>query len=288
MKSIISELSKRSYFCEIHETDKCGEASRLVMLHGKDKDIIVCSGGDGTLHEVVNGLMKADLKTPVFYVPLGTTNDMARTLELTIKIDEMEKLLDKGVIREQDAGKVNDISYLTFLASFGAFSEVSYKTPQRAKKILGYLAYWLYSIKSLGTFKPYYSVIHADGKKFEGNFFFGCVSNSTSVAGLLKLDREKVDLSDGRMELMLIHYPYNALRFFQLLIEIINKKYTEKHFVILQGEKFLFEFKNGVEWAVDGEYAGMHQRVRIEVTQKVYNIYTKGEDKKLTDKCAII
>jgi len=277
IRSVLDYLQRLSYKLCVNKTKRKGEAKQIVKDYAKNATIILCCGGDGTLHEVINGLLDEKLKTPVYYFPCGTTNDMGKTLGLTNNAEDYIKVVRDGIFNEQDVAVFNDELFMIYTATFGLCSEVAYKTPHTLKSIFGYLAYWIYSIKSIKTFKRYRGRVWADDKKIEEDFLFGCVSNSLSVAGFIRLDREKVDLSDGRMDLLLIKYPENLISFLELVYEMMSKKYSEKHFIIAQAENFSFDLDAKTEWGLDGEYVGMFDRVNMKVLPKAYSILKNND-----------
>ena len=245
--TLINILSKHLFSYKTCVTGKKGDAVEFIKCYAKDADIIVCCGGDGTLHEIVNGLINENLQTPIYYFPTGTTNDMARTLCLSNNKKPAADLLLNGLINDQDAGVFNGNICLTYSASFGAFTDISYNTPQWIKNRLGYCAYWIYGFKSLSSIKPYQAIITTDNQTFEGRFIFGCVSNSTSIGGILKLADQKVDLCDGRMELLLIRYPKSPAELGQLIFDVARGKYSNKNIIFTQAERISVRFQNDVD-----------------------------------------
>ena len=137
---------------------------------------------------------------------------------------------------------------------------------------MGYCAYWIYGFKSLSSIKPYQAIITTDNQTFEGRFIFGCVSNSTSIGGILKLADQKVDLCDGRMELLLIRYPKSPAELGQLIFDVARGNYSNKNIIFTQAERISVRFQNDVDWSVDGEYAGKYQQTEILVKHKAFKI----------------
>jgi len=274
--TVIRILSERSYHCTACVTRKHGDATDFVRRYAAGMDLIVCCGGDGTINEVVAGVLSANTATPICYLPTGTTNDLARTLCLPFEQPFSETdalaLLTEGVSQYLDAGLLNGVCF-TYTAAFGAFSDVAYKTPQRMKNRLGYVAYWLYGLRNLFKLKPYRVAVGADGQAFEGRFVYGCVSNSISIGGVLRLDSAQVDLRDGRMELLLIRYPQNSIKMARLLSDLARGNYANEHVVLAHVERASFDFSGAVDWTVDGEFAGSYQSAEIEVKHAAYQIY---------------
>lgn len=275
----IADLSKAfpsdSYKLDVHLTQKQGDATALVQEYGHRSELVVCVGGDGTLNETVSGLIQAGLKTPIGYIPAGTTNDIARTLEIPVDFDEAAAIIRDGEPFYQDVGVFNQESYFTYIASFGSFTEASYLTPQWAKNFIGYPAYLMGGIKNLNSLHPYKLRVVADGIDETDNFIFGSVMNSTSVGGVISFKKSQVDLNDGLFETFLIRYPKNPLEFTYVLDCLRRQKLDEDWFIFIPSESVKFEFENEVAWTVDGEFAGQFRQLEIEVIKSAFQIILK-------------
>ena len=169
----------------VHPTRGPGDATVVARDRAEEFDRIVCSGGDGTLHEVVSGLMALPQeKRPVVgYIPAGSTNDFAKNLDLPHTLEALAEVAAAGVPRPVDVGRFNDADFL-YVAAFGAFTALAYTTPQQAKNLLGHLAYVLPSVTRLGTIQPYSMTLEYDGGTLTDSFCLGLVSNTLSVAGI--------------------------------------------------------------------------------------------------------
>ncbi len=188
-------------------TTRAGEGSLIASKYGESFDVVCCVGGDGTLSDVVAGLMRIPDPPPVGYFPLGTANDVATTLKLPKNdLVAAAKLIISGTPMEWDVGSLGDSDYFTYVAAFGAFTDVSYETSQQKKQTLGQLAYLLEGMNRLSRLPHYRARVELDGKVLENDYIFGGVTNSTSVAGLLRLNPSKVKLDDGKFEVALGEY----------------------------------------------------------------------------------
>lgn len=237
--------------------------SELAMHHQKDCELIVCVGGDGTLSDVVSGLMRTDAPPPVGYIPMGTANDMATTLGLSRDPIKAAKAIIEGSPHPLDIGSYND-SFFTYIAAFGAFTEVSYSTPQNEKRALGHLAYVLRGISSVAAIKPKHTIVEYDGGVIEDDFIFGGVTNSTSVAGLVRLDPNVVSLSDGKFEIILVKQPLSLNDFGNILEDVLTKNFKSDAMSLLHTKRVRFTFDKEVEWTRDGENGGKHRVIEIE------------------------
>jgi diacylglycerol kinase family enzyme len=224
---------------------------------------------------------------PVGYIPSGTANDVAYTLSLASEptaaaqkiVDGKPRFLDVGKFRGDGVsprfGRVGRIvrvvkerrsgfRYFTYIAAFGAFTGVSYMTPQSAKRSLGHFAYILGGLADMTAIKPYRTVVEYDGKTIEGDYIFGSVMNSASVAGFVRIDRELVDLADGLHEVVLIKQPVSVADFFDILATITAQEYSGDNVQMIRASKVRFLFDEPVSWTVDGEDGGSHKSVEID------------------------
>ncbi|HAJ65800.1 MAG TPA: diacylglycerol kinase, partial [Clostridiales bacterium] len=182
-----------------------GDATEFAAAHGEEYDVVACVGGDGTLSEVLSGLMRLEHPPKVGYIPMGTANDVATTLDLPKNdtVGAARRILE-GTPHPFDVGGFGDEGYFAYIAAFGAFTEVSYATPQNQKKALGHLAYVLQGMAQLPKIEAYKARVEYDDGVVEGRFLYGSMSNSTSVAGIVRLKEEMVSLGDGMSELVLV------------------------------------------------------------------------------------
>ena len=278
IKRTLPRLSKyfvsNGYDVEIFETSERGDGAAAAEKHSGDFDIIVCAGGDGTLNETISGVLNSGIKTPIGYLPAGTTNDFASGLGLPMLIMKAAENIVKGTPRELDIGKINE-RYFSYVASFGAFTEVSYTVPQSLKNALGHLAYILEGVKDIPNIRPRHMRIEAGGNIYEDDYLFGAVSNSTSLGGILKLNTGLVDFSDGLFEVMLIKNPKNAVELSKIVLSLQSKKYDEEVITFLQTSEVIIISDEGTPWSLDGEHyegcdkitvSNIHQAIRF-VTQ---------------------
>ena len=246
-------------------TKYAGEAPGIVARHAAEYDMVTCIGGDGTLSEVASGMMQTEesARRPVGYIPLGTTNDVARTLGISFKPIEAARGLLTGSPMRYDIGQFGFDNYFTYVAAFGAFTEVSYGTPQETKQALGHLAYMLEGIRSLAKITDYHAVVEYDGGTMEDDFIFGAVTNSTSVAGMVRLDAGRVDLSDGMFEVLLVRKPTDLLALSDILTSVLSTDFTGPNVRFFRSREVRFMFDRPAAWTRDGEDGGSHRDVYI-------------------------
>ena len=239
--------------------------------------LILCSGGDGTLNHVMSAMMKLKTKPVLAYVPAGSTNDFAKGLGIPSVRSKAINLAVEGKPFTYDIGRMND-RYFNYVAAFGAFSKVSYATDQDLKNVLGYAAYVISAIAELPQNIGYscHMKIEADGVKEEGDFVFGAVSNSASVAGMPLFADEEIKQDDGQMELILIRAPKNFAEFNSIISSLAIKTPDNPYITYKQVKKVTFESEEETEWTLDGEFGGASKKTEIQVVNKAITIMTKS------------
>jgi len=274
--NIVNFLSQHNCLTTIFATTHQGHATELVMSHAAAHDRIICCGGDGTLSEVLNGLVQLDKKVPVGYIPTGTTNDLAHAIGLASNVKSAMHLALFGAERELDLGTFNDGKYFSYVASFGAFSKVAYETPQWLKNRLGRASYFFYGISEIAAFRSHRVRIEADDIVIDGDFVFGSVSNSTVIAGVVKLPEEKIQLDDGKFEVMLVKTPKGPLDLHHIVQGLASQDYNEDSVLFFTASHVTFTFEGDVPWTVDGEYAGENYKVTIGNLHRKVKIMVDG------------
>lgn len=252
------------------------DAQKRIENLSDDYDLVVCSGGDGTLDEVVTGMMTRPMekRIPIGYIPAGTTNDFARSLEIPRNMPEAARMVMNGEPFACDIGSFNEDSFV-YIASFGIFTDVSYSTKQEVKNVLGHMAYVLEAMKSLVNIKSYKMKVCSDEMEFEGDFLFGMVTNSKSVAGFQGLVRNEVVFDDGVYEATFIKRPRNPLEIQELLAALIDEKIDSNYMYSFRTKRLLVETEEMVPWTLDGEFGGAHNHVVIENNQQAVEIIVK-------------
>ena len=256
-------LDQNGYRTTLYFTGARGEATEFVSREGAGHDVVACVGGDGTLSEVIAGLMKLDDPPKLAYFPMGTANDVATTLDLP-KNDPLAaaRRLVQGEPHPFDVGGFDD-QYFAYIAAFGAFTDVSYTTPQSQKKALGHLAYVLQGASQLAKLETYHVRVEYDGGVIEDDLVYGSMSNSTSVAGIVRLKENMVSLGDGQSELVLVRDPRTVEGFSDLVTSVLSQRYDSDRLTILHTKQARFIFDRPVRWTRDGEAGGEHREVLL-------------------------
>lgn len=247
-------------------TDAAGAARTMAAKYAPQYDHLVCLGGDGTLSDVISGLMTLpkEQRPRLGYIPMGTANDVANTLGIPMRqpARAAAQVLD-GEPLPYDVGEMAGVGYFTYITAFGAFTEVSYKTDQELKHALGHAAYMLEAISALPSIKSCHAVVEHDDGSLEGDFIYGAVSNSLSVAGVMKMNPKLVDLSDGKFELLLVHKPRQTGDLNTVIGSLITQNYTSPCLTVLQSTRVKFHFEEPVAWTRDGEDGGAHTDLEL-------------------------
>ena len=252
----------RGYDVTTRRTRWHRDAASIAHSQASKYDLVVCCGGDGTLNEVVSGLMTLPSPPPLGYIPMGTTNDFASSLGISRDFIRTARKIIDGTPRKIDIGEMNG-RYFTYISSFGAFTESSYSTPQNAKNILGHMAYVLDGVAHLTNIKPYKMTIETVERTCCGEYLFGAISNSTSIAGLIKLDSSLVDLADGKFEIMLIKLPKTPVQMQKLINSLILKQFDSEFIEFFHSSHIKISTETPVSWTLDGEYGDKTTFVEI-------------------------
>ena len=263
LPEIISVFSRAGFLCTVYITGKRGDAADFARLHSGDADLVVACGGDGTLNEVITGLQLGQHRTPLGYIPCGSTNDFASSLGLSMDPLTACRDIVAGSPKDLDIGLFAPDRYFSYTASFGAFTSVSWSTPQNVKNVIGHAAYILEGIRSLADIRPIRMTVTADSQQFEEDYIFGAVCNSTSLGGVLKLEDGEIHMSDGLFEALLIPFPPDLLVLNRILTALRTHCYDDPSLRFLRASSFIFDGAPYITWTLDGEAAEASGRVEI-------------------------
>lgn len=266
---IIDTFSKGGYEVTVRPTQAPNEAYNIIHDTAAQYDTVVVSGGDGTLNEGVRGIMSlpADKRKALGYIPTGTTNDFAKSRGMSMDMVEAAKNIVEGKTFEGDIGIFNKEKCFNYVAACGAFTDVSYDTPQAYKNVLGHLAYLLEGIKKLPSLETYHVKLECEEARVEDDFFLILVMNSTRMGGFTVSGMIDVDLSDGLFEIVLVKRPVNIIQFQEILNAVINGDEDTDIFKLIRTAAADIELDEAVKWTLDGEYGGTYKKVRIDVAQ---------------------
>jgi len=275
---IIDIFSKAEFKTEIYTTQCRNDAYNCIKDKGAEYDMIIACGGDGTLSETVKGLMAIEKnKRPVLgYIPGGTTNDYASSLNIPKNAVKAAKNIVRGNVFKCDVGAFNGEHFI-YIAAFGAFTDVSYDTPQEAKNLLGHMAYIIEGIKRVPNLTGYHMKIKYDNEVLEDDFLYGMVCNTYSVAGIASLKNENVVLDDGLFEVILVKMPKNATEIQSLLTALVTQDMSANVFYRFKASEIEFISDTNVAWTLDGDFGGENNRVEIKNHRKAIDIIVSKE-----------
>ena len=262
---IVDIFNKGGYEVIIRATQGPKDAYAQVKEYADQVDLIVCSGGDGTLDEVVTGIVEVDCKTPLGYIPAGSTNDFANSLFMPQNY-------------HCDIGKFNSQTF-AYVAAFGLFTNVSYETDQDLKNILGHVAYVLEGMKQLFEVKSYHLKVTSDELTVENDFIYGMISNSRSVGGFKNLTGKNVDMNDGLFEVTLITNPKNPLELQEIMTALLTAEDNTDLIYSFKSAHVVIESEEAVPWTLDGEFGGDQTRVEINNLHEAMNLYLTSTKK---------
>ena len=280
--NIIDILVKAEYEVTVYPTQHRKQAVTLVEKRDPSYDLVVCSGGDGTLDEIVTGMIKSGFNTPIGYIPAGSTNDFAKSLKLPSSMKRAAEIVAAGKIFQCDVGLFNNDVFV-YIAAFGMFTEVSYETPQEMKNILGHMAYILEGVKQFQNIKSYHMKVtykeSEEEKVIEDDFIFGMITNSFSVGGFKSVignvTGKNVALNDGLFEITLVKRPRNPIELNSILVALMSEKIDTQYMYCFKASELAVESEKEVAWTLDGEFGGNHTRVELVDMHEAMEIIVK-------------
>jgi YegS/Rv2252/BmrU family lipid kinase len=268
LMDVIQIFNEADYNVDVKITQRRGHATEMAKNLSDDVDIVVVSGGDGTLNEVLTGLIQSNKKLPIGYIPAGSTNDFATTLGITSDPKKAAMQIVSGKPMDIDVGKFSNDRYFSYISSFGVFTAVSYNTPQSFKNIFGHLAYVLEGAKDLTKITAYNVKLETEDCVYEGKYIFGAVSNTTSVGGILKLDKDMVKMNDGLFEIVLVKRPNNINDLRKIIMGCTKADFSSDVFEFSKTKTAKFTFENPMDWSVDGEHESTGTEAVIDNLEK--------------------
>ena len=266
---VIGALTQNGSLLSVYQTQSKGDAEAFISnLPTNDYHKIICCGGDGTLHEVINGVAKSDKKAIIGYIPAGSTNDYAKNLGITP--DNAIDYIRVGYASSIDIGNFNG-EYFNYVAAFGAFTTIPFTTSQKLKNSLGYFAYLLEGIKQLSNIQPKHMRFQTNETGAEDDFLVGMITNAFSIAGFKNVNQQETKLNDGKMEYLFIKMPQNLIEL-QLIITALLNEHIDERFMYYGKFDWMELHSEPMEWTLDGEDGGTHTSVQISVHSDIVEI----------------
>lgn len=257
---MISVLNRENIQTTVQITQGKGHAAQAAMEAGAaGYHMVICCGGDGTLNETITGMMKAKKKLPLGYIPAGSTNDFASSMGISSNPTEAAEQIAKLSPVPVDIGLFDENRYFAYIASFGIFTSVSYNTPQATKNVLGHLAYILEGVKDLTNIQSHHVIAETKTKRYKGDYIFGAVCNTTSVAGIVKIAPDLVATNDGLFEVLLIKMPKNPAELHKIVMGLTFSDFSDEIFEFFKSDEIQFFTNPDLGWTLDGEFASVEK-----------------------------
>ncbi len=275
---MIDIFVKAGYEVTAYPTQAQGDGIRAVTERQIGYyDMIACSGGDGTLDEVVTGMMRCEKRLPIGYVPAGTTNDFAGSLGIPRSMEKAARVIVDGKSFRCDVGGFNE-NIFVYIAAFGLFTDVSYETRQDMKNVLGHMAYVLEGMRKLSKVRSYTMKVTCGDRVIEGDFIFGMITNSLSVGGFKKITGDNVKLNDGVFEVTLIKRLGNPVELNTIMAAMVNRNIDTDLMECFTASELQIESTEEIAWTLDGEFGGRHSRVEIRNYKQALEIRVPEEE----------
>ncbi|MBO5144166.1 MAG: YegS/Rv2252/BmrU family lipid kinase [Lachnospiraceae bacterium] len=280
---IVDVLVKADYEVTVYTTQSRGDACRMMRERPKSYELVVCSGGDGTLDEIVTGMMESGFQTTIGYIPAGSTNDFANSLQIPSAMKKAADIVAGGKAFPCDIGRFNDDVFV-YIAAFGLFTEVSYGTSQEMKNVLGHMAYILEGVKSLSNIKSYHLKVtyvseNGEERYIEDDFIYGMITNSYSVGGFKSIAgnvfKGRIALNDGLFEVTLIKVPRNPMELNSILAALAIRNIDTEYMYSFKSGSLSIESEKEMAWTLDGEFGGKHKKVVLKNEQEAVEIMVK-------------
>jgi YegS/Rv2252/BmrU family lipid kinase len=279
LHEVLGVLQDGGYLVTAYATGGPQDATDTVRELAEEYDHIVCAGGDGTLSEVIAGLMQTSYKGALGYLPAGSTNDFSRSLRLPsteLEVTQASQVAVSGVPYACDIGRFNERSFV-YVAAFGLFTAVSYETPQDVKNLFGHAAYVLEGIRSLTEVTSYFVRVEWDGGECEGEFIYGAVSNSVSVGGFKGPMADQVVLDDGIFEVMLVRMPHSLPEMQEIITTLLTGESNEQ-VLCFQSSRVIVQSAQDIPWTLDGENGGRRSVADIRCVGSAITMMRPGKD----------
>lgn len=269
---LATQISVFGFEVDVMETAAKGDAIKIAREHHSEYDYILSCGGDGTLNEVINGVMP-EPDVSLIYFPNGTTNDSAKTLGIDGTVSQIIALIKRESFHPVDVGIINGRNFFC-AASFGFGAKASYSTKQSIKNEIGHLAYILSGLKNVNDIKPIHMKIECSGTSFEGDYIFGAIVNTISVGGIFRLDEKDFRLDDGLFEVILVSNIDRVTQIPPMIYKLQKHDYDGKRVILIKTDKIKFTSDRPIGWLVDGEYGGDSTTAVVENITRAVSVCT--------------
>jgi diacylglycerol kinase (ATP) len=277
IKQIKRFFDKRNLELDIYESKKAGDLEKQAWHHAKEYDVFLVAGGDGTISEVVNGMMKSEIRPSLAILPSGTANDIAAILGVPRWLWLALRMYMKQEPVLMDINQMND-RYFVYTAASGVLSRISYDVSRRKIKKYGYLAYVFEAMRDFVKEYNYPVRIECDGKILETDCMMILGLSSNRVGGMRLINFSKSKLNDGLFEIR-VFTSRRRFRRFRLASSFIRggKKLREDFHLV--GSHFKIETDDNILWNADGE-AAEKGNIEIKTIEKALSVYVSAKRKR--------
>ena len=273
LSNIVDMFTSEGWDVIAHPTQSGDDCFETVKRLCGEVDRVVIAGGDGTLNGAINGFMAAGADRPFGYIPCGSTNDFSHSIGIPTQVKNAAKNALYGEPFAYDIGCMNG-RYFTYVAGFGAFTEVTYTTPQSTKNTIGYFAYLISAAASLPNIVPYHIRYESDEMCGEDDYVLGLVTNTLQVGGMKNILPRDIALDDGLFEVLLVKNPKNPVDLNKILISAMKHDFDADCFEYFKTTNITFISELPLAWTLDGENGGTHLETKITCHRKALQIIT--------------
>ncbi len=268
LSDILTIFTEGGYDVLVHPTSCPGDAIEYISRNGREFDMVVSSGGDGMLHELAYGMSAGRVTCPCGYIPSGTVNDFASSLNIPKDIRTAAKVIMRENFLPVDLGRFNG-GYFAYISAFGWFTDVSYVTSQKTKNRLGSFAYFLTGLRS---FEPKYLKDNSGRVKItwehgeiEDDFIYCMVGNTRSVGGMKNLVPDGASLTDGKLDCLFIKSPHNLADLDAINRFVMTHDCDTDMIVSFKTAGLSVSCEKPFRWTLDGEPGGEYTSADIRV-----------------------
>ncbi|MFB6468540.1 diacylglycerol kinase [Cytobacillus sp. Hz8] len=256
LPDVLQKLEHAGYETSCHATTGAGDATVAAKIAvNRQYDLVIAAGGDGTINEVVNGLAEQEYRPRLGVIPVGTTNDFARALQIPRDILKAADIIARGETIPVDIGRIND-KYFINIAGGGRLTELTYEVPSKLKTMIGQLAYYLKGIEMLPSIRASDLKIEYDGKLFEGEAMMFLVGLTNSVGGFEKLAPDS-SINDGLFSLLILK-KVNLAEFIRVAtLAIRGEHINDSNVIYTQANRIKVTSEEKVQLNLDGEFGGL-------------------------------
>lgn len=237
-------------------------------------DLIVCIGGDGTLNETISGLVNVGSNIPLGYIPLGSTNDFAKSMGLSFKWKRATLDIIEGAEKQIDVCRFNE-KYFAYVAAHGIFAETSCSVNQKLKNVFGRFAYILFGIKEVFRKNNYPVKIEIDGKLIDDSYAFVGFGNTKSIGGILKFKDTIVQMSDGLFEVFLVKYPKNLWQLSRMFKSFYKSEWIAEGLELYHAKEVRVYNSEKLLWSLDGEKVVLEEDAIVSIVPNAVKIVVK-------------